>query len=59
MKASVYGQLTLTLKERLSNVEDTDLSEMIIQLKQKELAYQAAMMSSVRVSELSILNYLQ
>jgi len=59
MKASVYDQLALTLKERLSNVEDTDLAEMITQLKQKELAYQAAMMTSVRVSELSILNYLQ
>ena len=59
MKTSVYSQHTLTLKERLSNVEDTDLSEMIIELNGKELAYQAAMMSSVRVSELSILNYLK
>ena len=59
MKASVLSHLTLTLKEQLSNVEDADLAEMITLLNQKELAYQAAMMTSVRVSELSILNYLQ
>ncbi|MEI9479544.1 MAG: flagellar hook-associated protein FlgL [Deltaproteobacteria bacterium] len=58
MKASVFGQLALTLKEQLSNVEDADLAEMITLLNQKELAYQAAMMTSVRISELSILNYL-
>jgi len=59
VKTSVLSELALTLKERLSNVEDADLAEMITLLNQKELAYQAAMMTSVRVSELTILNYLQ
>jgi len=58
LKGAVWSSLTIDLKERLSDVEDADLTEMITELKQKELAYQVAMMSSVRLSELSILNYL-
>jgi flagellar hook-associated protein 3 FlgL len=58
LKDAVWSSLTLDLKERLSDVEDADLTEMITELKQKELAYQVALMSSVRLSELSILNYL-
>ena len=57
-KGTIWSNLTLTLKERLSNVEDVDLVEMVNQLKQKEVAYQAALMSSMRLSEISILNYL-
>ncbi len=58
LKDAVWSSLTLDLRERLSDVEDADLPEMITELKQKELAYQVALMSSVRLSELSILNYL-
>ena len=57
-KGMIWSDLTLTLKERLSNVEDADLAEMVYQLNQKQIAYQAALMSSVRLSEISILNYL-
>jgi flagellar hook-associated protein 3 FlgL len=58
MKASVLSDFTLNLKERLSNVEEADLVEMITELNQKEVAYQAALTSSVRLSKMSILNYM-
>ena len=59
VKDTVWSHLTLNLKERLSAVEDADLAEMITELRQKEVAYEAAMMSSMRLSELSILNYMR
>jgi flagellar hook-associated protein 3 FlgL len=58
VKASILSNLTLNLKERLSNVEDTDLAEMVIELNQKQVAYQAALQISVQLSKMSILNYL-
>lgn len=58
-KKSVLNQLNLNLTERLSQVEDADYSEVIVELKEKELAYQAALASAARITELSILNYLR
>jgi flagellar hook-associated protein 3 FlgL len=57
-KKEVLSNLNLSLTESLSNVEDSDYSEVIVELKEKELAYQAALASAVRITELSILNYL-
>lgn len=58
-KKTVLNQLSLNLTERISQVEDADYSEVIVELKEKELAYQAALASAVRLTELSILNYLR
>jgi flagellar hook-associated protein 3 FlgL len=58
VKDAIWSDLTLNFKERLSTIEDADLAEIITELKQKEVAYQAALMSSARLMELSILNYL-
>ena len=57
-KASILSNLTLNLQERLSSVEDTDLAEMVTELNQKQVAYQAALQVSVQLSKMSILNYL-
>lgn len=58
-KKTVLNQLSLNLTERLSQVEDADYSEVIVELKEKELAYQAALASAAKITELSILNYLR
>lgn len=58
MKGSILSDLTLNLKGWLSNVEETDLAEMVTQLNQKQVAYQAALMSSAKISQISILNFL-
>lgn len=57
-KKEVLNQLDLNLKERLSNLEDADYSKVVIELRQKEIAYQAALLSSSRIAELTILNYI-
>jgi flagellar hook-associated protein 3 FlgL len=57
-KGVIWSDLTLTLKERLSNGEDVDLAEMVTELNQKQVAYQAALMASTRLSQVSILNYM-
>jgi flagellar hook-associated protein 3 FlgL len=57
-KQEVLFNLGLTLQERLSNVEDADYASAIIELKEKEMAYQAALLSASRLSQLSLMNYL-
>ena len=57
-RAQVVSSLTLSVKERLSDVEDSDLAEMVIELKQRETAYQAALATAARLQAISILNYL-
>lgn len=58
-KKDILNQLDLNLRERLSDLEDADYSKVVIELRQKEIAYQAALLSSTRISELSILNYIR
>lgn len=58
-KSRMLTDLILNMEERLSTVEDTDMVRVIVELKQKELAYEAALLSSVRITELSLLNYLR
>lgn len=58
-KREILNQLELNLKDRLSQVEDADFARVISELRSKELAYQAALLSSTRIAELTILNYLR
>ncbi len=58
-KREVLNQLDLNLKERLSQVEDADYAKVIVELRAKEMAYQAALLSSTRIAELTILNYIR
>jgi len=57
IKESIYQDLTLSDTERLSDIEDVDLTEAITNLEQKKLAYQAALSASAKVMELSLLDY--
>lgn len=58
IKEKILQDMNITNTERLSNIEDADITEAIIELKQKELAYQAALASSAKVMKLSLIDYL-
>jgi flagellar hook-associated protein 3 FlgL len=57
-KEKIIDDLKLGYSERMSRIEDCDLAEAIMTLKSKELAYEAALTSSSRVMQLSLVNYL-
>lgn len=57
-KHSIYEDLDLFFQERISEEEDADISALVVDLKAKELAYQAALLSSVKIHELTLLNYM-
>jgi len=58
IKTNIFQDLNIANTDRLSNIEDADITEAIMDLKEKELAYQAALASSARVMELSLMDYL-
>ncbi|MBN2420150.1 MAG: flagellar hook-associated protein FlgL [Deltaproteobacteria bacterium] len=58
VKKEIVADLELTNTERISDLEDADLAEAIIALKSKELAYNAALSSSSKLMEMSLLNFL-
>ena len=58
VKEGIFRDINLSNTERLSAIEDVDLAEAIIELKAKELAYQAALNSSSKVMELSLVDYM-
>ena len=57
-KEKIFQDLNITNTERLSKIEDADITEAIMDLKAKELAYKAALASSARVMQLSLVDYL-
>jgi flagellar hook-associated protein 3 FlgL len=59
IKQASLSQLNADLQERLSRVQDTDLVEVTVELKEKELAYQAALSAAARLTEINILSYLR
>ena len=58
IKENILQDLKITNTDRLSKIEDADITEAIIELKSKELAYQAALASSAKVMQLSLVDYL-
>lgn len=58
-KKEILNHLELNLRDRLSLREDADYAKVIVELREKELAYQAALLSSTRIAELTILNYIR
>lgn len=57
-KETIIEDLNLTYTERVSDLEDADLAEAIMNLTSKETAYQAALASSSKVMSLSLVNYI-
>jgi flagellar hook-associated protein 3 FlgL len=58
VKQNIIDDMNINYTERKSKIEDADIAEAIMNLKAKELAYQAALSSSSKVMDLSLLNYL-
>jgi len=59
MKKNIYAELELSNTERLSDIEDTDLAGAILNLKTKEVAYQAALTAASKVMQLSLVDFIQ
>jgi flagellar hook-associated protein 3 FlgL len=57
-KGKIIEDLNLTYTDRKSQIEDADIAQAIMDLKGKELAYQAALASSSKVMGMSLLDYL-
>ena len=56
-----YDVLTsqkLDIKERLSYVEDIDLTELLVKLQQQQITYQTVLQSASKIMNLSLANYL-
>ncbi len=58
IKETLYQDMTLRETERLSDIEDADITEAYTTLQQKQLVYQSALASSAKVMKLSLLDYL-
>jgi flagellar hook-associated protein 3 FlgL len=58
IKEQIIADLKLTYTERTSEIEDADIAEAIIELKSKELAYNASLSSASKMMELSLVNFL-
>lgn len=58
IRESILQDSNIFNTDRLSQIEDADIAEAIIDLKEKELAYQAALSSSAKIMELSLVDYL-
>jgi flagellar hook-associated protein 3 FlgL len=56
---SVNGTNTLRLKSQLSDLQDIDLADMAIQVSTANAAYQAALATTARVSQTSLLDFLR
>lgn len=58
IKENIFQDLNLTNTERLSRIEDADITEAILDLRAKEVAYQAALSSASKVLQMSLLDYM-
>ena len=58
IKESAFSQLNSVLQEQLSEAEDADLAEVVIQWNSKQASYQAALAAAARINQMSLLNYM-
>jgi len=56
-KENILQDSKIVKTDQLSTIEDADIAEAIVNLKQVELAYQAALSSSANIMQLSLVNY--
>ncbi len=59
IRKEAVGSLEQQLKERLSNTEDLDISQTVIEVQQKQLAHQAAAASASQINQLSLLDHMK
>ena len=58
IRENILQDLNILNVERLSKMEDADITDAIINLKSMEIGYQAALASSTKVMNLSLVNYM-
>jgi flagellar hook-associated protein 3 FlgL len=58
IQEQIYASLKLANQENLSEKQDTDMTEAILNLKSKEVAYQAALSAAAKTMQLSLVDYL-
>lgn len=58
VRENINRHVSLNLKERRSNIEDADIIETIMNLRNIETAYQAALSSTSRILSLSLVDFL-
>lgn len=59
IQSQIYSTLTISTKENLSEVQDTDMIKAVMDLKAKETAYQAALSAAAKTMQLSLVDYLR
>lgn len=59
IQSQIYSTMTITTKENLSEVQDTDMIKAVMDLKTKETAYQAALSAAAKTMQLSLVDYLK
>ena len=58
VQSTIYSKMIISSKENLSEVQDTDMIKAIMDLKAKEVAYQAALSAAAKTMQLSLVDYL-
>ncbi len=58
IKKNIFQDLNLSDTTRLSNIEDADIAEAVMNVSAAQLSYQAALASSSKVMSLSLVDYL-
>ncbi len=59
VRETITSEVSLSLTERRSNIEDADIIESIMNLQNIETAYQAALSSTSKVLNISLVDYLR
>ena len=59
IKEKIFEDILFANTERLSKIEDADMSEAIMELKAREFAYQAALSSSAKLMTLTLMDYME
>jgi flagellin-like hook-associated protein FlgL len=58
VQSQIYTNLTVATSENLSAKQDTDMIEALMDLKAKEVAYQAALSAAAKTMQLSLVDFL-
>ncbi|MFH2065769.1 MAG: flagellar hook-associated protein FlgL [Pseudomonadota bacterium] len=58
IKESIMSDINLSLTERRTNLEEADIIKAIMDLRSQEFAYEAALQSSAKILQLSLMDYL-
>jgi flagellar hook-associated protein 3 FlgL len=58
IKDNILSELDLSTTERMSKVEDAEITEAIMDLKAQEVAYEAALSAASKVLQLSLVDYM-